>query len=280
MQKGQKFGTGGMGATLAATALLASASLAGAAVVTFQMGDGQTGSLSARDSWIINSPATNWSSDGANTNNGGDTKLRIRTLHATNGERHALLAWPNLIGAAADQIPAGATITSATLRLTTQSNSAGSTWLQTGIVKKDWTEGTAGGSVVYGGSYTNGGVTWNKAISTFDQTGEVAWEIPSGMGASDRTIPGIYGTGPASAGVAGTEDWDVTTFVQSCADGTPNYGMFVWVDPASGGLNSEWHSRESATTTARPMLVIDYVPEPASVGMLALGGLLALRRRR
>ncbi|MCG3180687.1 MAG: hypothetical protein BIFFINMI_03050 [Phycisphaerae bacterium] len=78
--------------------------------------------------------------------------------------------------------------------------------------------------------------------------------------------------------------WSVTDIVSLWAAGTPNYG-FV----ALNGNNWVYYTSDIATEAYRPVLFIDYTPavttpEPATLALLSLGGLLtvagAARRRR
>lgn len=81
---------------------------------------------------------------------------------------------------------------------------------------------------------------------------------------------------PAAAG-----DWlefDVTGIVENwLIDGDSNYGFKV-----EAGAYKQYGiaSSENETSTYHPELVIDYVPEPASMSLLALGGLTLLGKRK
>jgi hypothetical protein len=84
--------------------------------------------------------------------------------------------------------------------------------------------------------------------------------------------------------------WDVTDLVKEWLGGTDNCGVLIkdydesW-DPfasdAGDAYKYRFHSREySADPTLQPYLNITYVPEPATIGLLAAGGLLTILRRR
>jgi hypothetical protein len=83
---------------------------------------------------------------------------------------------------------------------------------------------------------------------------------------------------PASRlGTTAVEDWDVTAALNNWIGGQSNFGLFLWQTDFN---NSEFASRENtAQVGAAPQLIIE-TPEPASLGVLAIGSLLALRRRR
>ena len=76
--------------------------------------------------------------------------------------------------------------------------------------------------------------------------------------------------------------WDVTSLVKEWVDGTwPNYGFIVRLDDPNG---NEFWFRDSnhATADERPILRINYIPEPSSIVLLLLGvaGLFRHRWRR
>ncbi len=67
----------------------------------------------------------------------------------------------------------------------------------------------------------------------------------------------------------------VTDYVQAWADGTPNYGFGL--DLTNGNAYTS-----EAGATYQPVLFIDYtpaVPEPATLALVALGGVALLKRR-
>lgn len=81
-----------------------------------------------------------------------------------------------------------------------------------------------------------------------------------------------------SGGDGTSASLDVTAHVQAWANGTPNYGLYVY---STAGANSVYiYSSNSPNSAYHPSLEITYtpVPEPASFILLGLGGLMALRR--
>jgi hypothetical protein len=170
-------------------ALLATTASTHAAVVSFQVGAG--GYTTGRDTDIHQSdpdlvfgPAVSASIDASD---GG-------------GQTQALLAFDGIVGNAATQIPAGASVTSATLRL--QIDSAGS-GINMHRMVSDWNEAT---------------ITWNTAVNGISADGvEARAAVSLSLGANDANtnIP----TGPLTL--------DVTTDVQAWVNGTANFGWAI-----------------------------------------------------
>lgn len=96
--------------------------------------------------------------------------------------------------------------------------------------------------------------------------------------------PTLDGTAAASLTTVGTasgiwHEWDVTALVQSWVDGgADNHGMAIMRDPNE----SPWPYFRSRNNDGgnNPELVVNAVPEPASMAVLGLGAAALLRRRR
>jgi len=167
--------------------------------------------------------------------------------------RRALIAFPDLIGSGFNQVPEGIGVLSATLRLHTQNTSqwAGSPGTHSIYqVLTDWAE-----DQVTWSSFNDGGVAGTDYAAT----------------SLDSLAPSL------------TDSFcyfDVTESVQNWAHGQDNFG---WILINSIGDRANWDSDDCAVGVYRPLLIVQWVPEPASVVLLSLGGLallLVARRRR
>jgi hypothetical protein len=228
--------------TLILLTFLAGAASAQAAVVSFQVGAG--GYTTGRDTDIhqaepdfVFGPAVSASVDASD---GG-------------GQTQALLAFDGIVGNAATQIPAGAIVTSATLKL--QIDSAGS-GINMHRMVSDWNEAT---------------ITWNTAgngISANDVEARAAASLSIGANDANTNIP------------AGALTLDVTADVQAWVNGTPNFGWAILPFVPNGTNGVDFLTREDAVIETRPLLTVGFVvPEPTSLMVLAgLGGLLGMRR--
>ena len=132
-------------------------------------------------------------------------------------------------------LPAGATITDAKLRLNVTDSSTNT--YSVFVMKKAWVEGQA---------------TWNKY-----QTSNV-WELPGGLGATDRESPAIASLTPSATGV---QDFDLgAAFDQQVGDwmrgDEANNGIQLINIDAPDGF--DFYTQEAATASLRPQLIITY----------------------
>lgn len=158
------------------------------------------------------------------------------------------LRFDNIIGAAADKVPAGATILSAKLNIHTGANSGDET---TGIVELHrmlvpWSELSTWNSL--GGGISTDGV---EAVGTAEFT----------LQPDQEDISAIF---------------DVTSTVQAWANGSTNNGWALLAGSTNGW---RFGSSELGTMANRPSLEVTYVvPEPG-IGLFVLMTLLGVRRR-
>lgn len=116
-------------------------------------------------------------------------------------------------------------------------------------------------------SWTEGNVTWNNQPTFGDFLGNMDSKIDAIVSFQNNNLTQIV------------SDWHTNT--------TTNYGLrFKLPDETLGtGHSGTWGdtfaSRENvATNYIPPRLDIEYIPEPATLSLLALGGIALLRRRR
>ena len=197
--------------------------------VVFRDGSSPTGAYAgARDTTLSQSaPATA---------RGGETMLLMDGDDpAGSGQDQVTLA-----GWDVSSIPAGATITSASIQLTVTNTSTGSYEVYEAL--RPWTESEA---------------TWSQASAG------IPWSSPGAAGTGDRGTA-VLGTVSAAAlgllnvalnasGVALVQGW--------VNGGTPNRGFVIANSATTDG--ADVHSSESATVSARPALSIQYsLPGP------------------
>jgi hypothetical protein len=162
-------------------------------------------------------------SGAADTSFGSSDSLNVDTSDLYGGASQVLLRFDNIIGGGASQIPPGASISSATLRLRS---------LDTG----------------------NGGHLHAMLQPWFDTD---TWNSLIGGIVADDTEAAIATDDSISANSVSDVDLDVTGTVQNWADGaTENYGWVVLPNGTDG-----WHiaSAEYTTSDYRPELIVMFV---------------------
>jgi hypothetical protein len=167
---------------------------------------------------------------------GGSLNVDGQTPHA-----HVLMRFPTLVGDGAGQIPAGATIASASLQL--NCTDAGNL-LRAYQLTQSWVEGQA---------------TWNERA-----TG-VPWASLGADGSGSNTAAPLT----ADCTVTGSRLVDLTLFVQAWANGTANHGV-VFVESGTDGV--DFTSSESATS---PLLTVSYRSATQAVETKAVSGATA-----
>ena len=125
------------------------------------------------------------------------------------------------------------------------------------------------------GDWAEDQVTWNSRL-----TG-VPWATP-GVPVGDNYISATWDPGVAW-------EQDATDMVKAWAGGAPNYGVYAYRTGFSGTVDTIYASFWSRDAEANPGtypdamapdLVIEYVPEPMTLGLLAVGAVAVIRRRR
>ena len=160
------------------------------------------------------------------------------------GAVHSLLRFDNLIGGGPNQIPAGAQINSAQLRIYTDDQTTVAGVIRLARMNVTWSEAS----------------TWNSMVNGIDQTNGVE------AGTVDALIDGSQDNS--------LDTLNVTAAVQAWANGAPNYG-WVFLPSATDGWR--WATSENGTADNRPRLLVDYtvVVAPCSIQTQPTGGTFA-----
>jgi len=222
--------------------------------------------VSARDGTLFMDP------EGDIASGAGSAMFAGRNAAGSNSVRRAVV-WFDI----AAVVPAGATITGATLMLHNSAANDGVTPITLNRVVESWGEGTSTGGGPGGGNggpAAPGDATW--LFRSFPGT---PWAAPGGA---------FAGTASASSpvGAAGFYSWSsagLAADVQAALDSPlSNFGWIILGDETTGSTAKRFATREETLAERRPMLVIEYtaVPAPAGAGVLALAGMAAARRRR
>jgi hypothetical protein len=219
--------------------------------VTYQAGDGKLSASDYADAQINQAAAS------AGTVVGGGIATTISIKEDTTGtdDRIGLFGFFNLFGTGANQIPAGATLVSATLQLRCTD---GGKIQDIYIVDRAWTETT---------------VTWNNFFSNNPTPG------PAQFGTPLTTV------GPVVAGTTYTLDIK-TALQQWSANPASNYGLLLDSNGSGGGSANDpllYVSGEyTLDTTLRPKLTVTYSTTPApsaySTWINSYAGLSAVQR--
>jgi hypothetical protein len=215
-------------------------------VATFQQGvNGYNGTVNV---WL---QANNTSTDGTTMANPAflDGKL---PSDSTSPDDEMLLKFTNLFGSGPGQIPAGSTIQSAKLVLTTAglldstnafSNGA---WAASQVLV-NWPANTHYTDPIWGG---------NGPTTTTSQTASVA--VPGSTTSELTVLNNVTAVGMDQQAI-----FDVTAAVQGWANGSsPNYGLNIQASGTSDGWDVNFAG--STDVQARPQLVVFYTPPAAT----------------
>lgn len=214
--------------------------------------------------------ATLYQSATGNVANGGGDYLFVGTNSQSN-VRRSLISF-DIAGA----VPAGATITGATLTLNLSSANAAAVDIDLRRVLASWSEGTSdpAGAEGQGLASAAGDVTW--VHRTFNS---VSWSAQGGDFSATASAT-------ASVGDLGSYSWSgagVVADVQSwLAAPGGNFGWALVGGESGASTAKRFDSRNNNEGGVVPTLLIEYtpVPAPGAGALVALGGLASLRRRR
>ncbi len=120
----------------------------------------------------------------------------------------------------------------------------------------------------------------SAGVTVTDTTGDGATLTPEGGTMYSSQYNGLFPNGtpfadlinaPLTAGAFSTSD---------TSDAYPGGGGFVNIGDPVDSMSAAWHFTLSPLDVASGTSTFTVVPTPASIGLLGLGGLVALRRRR
>lgn len=248
-------------------------SAASAEVVTLQQG--LNGYAGCEDTFLSGKDATQRE---YNYGGGGGICTGGWLTAGDGDKRQALIRFNEMFGDGSNQIPAGAEIVSAELRLYAETALNNyNEYLRLYPMVGDWVEGNSSWAVETGASCGD----FRKYSTT--PSGDDYWGTDgtpqlgpkSGVDYLTSLYSDVFGPKTPNQWVV----WDITEFVQNWQDGTMvNNG--VYTHNPGNYLRANYYSSEyEGDTSLRPMLVVEYVPEPATMMLLCLG-VITLRRRR
>jgi hypothetical protein len=143
---------------------------------------------------------------------------------------------------------------------------------------KDWGEGTAGKNSTSGSGSSaaaTGDATWSS--NHFNQSswtnlgGDFSPTASATLTEPTASLPTTFTWGSTSQMVADVQSW--------LNSPSTNHGWFlVNSDETDAQTFISFWSRETSASGTAPQLVVSYVPEPASFGLVALIGLLIRRK--
>jgi hypothetical protein len=227
----------------------------GAHVITAVATDDDGARASSRAARItVSAPQTLTFQQGTNGYTGGlDTGLRGAAPSTSLGasstltvdgddsgsQAQILLRFDNLVGTAASQIPAGATVTSATL--TVQVMNQGSGFAVHRMIAP-WSESS----------------TWNSLVNGVSANGTEAVATPVTSAGANNSSANV---------TTGSLNLTITSAVQEWVNGTANQGL-VLLPYASGSDGVDIYTKEWATLTQRPRLSVTFTAAPRDAAPL------------
>jgi len=209
------------------------------------------------------------SDTGGLSNGGGQYFFAGRTAQGDGSIRRGLLAFD-----IAGDVPAGSIITDVSLALHMSKTITGPQDVALHRSLADWGEGAsdAPGQEGAGTAAAMGDATW---LHTFYDT-----DFWATAGGDYAAVPSAT-TSVADVGYYSWTSADMVADVQEWLD-TPdeNYGWFLVGNELTLATAKRFDTRENPTADFRPVLTVEYVPEPASLALLLLGAAAVVTRRR
>ncbi len=214
----------------------------------------------AKDNTLYQNPT------GARSNGAGAFMFAGRNSQSMNSIRHGLLAFD-----VAGSIPLGATIVSASLTMTTKSNSSGSTNIALHRVTAEWGEGASDAGIPGGGGASSaaGDATWIHTSFNSDMWGQPGGDFEA---ASSAAAP-VVGVGPVTWTSTAALVADVQMWLDAPA---ANFGWILVGDETAGGTATRYATRENSPAEERPRLTVDFVPRSEAIPTVSQWGLVIM----
>ena len=263
------------------SALLTLLLVAGAHATVLTLQNGLNGYAGTRDT------AFNKTASLDTFNYGGAPTMIIGSANDAGSSGGLLVGFDDLFGVGANQVSAGQTITSATLRLYCYSIYSTSTQPLTACpMHSGWVEGDANGTMVEGAACNM--ARHYRSDGDYATHPEDAWGTAGVTEHNGDNGPHLYVDYSYSDAAlvpwpttTGWIEWDVTTAVQDWQVGTlENNGWMVRLRYNQHSMHRCYSSEYADDASLRPQLVIEYVPEPMSMVLLTLGSAVMFVRKR
>ncbi|MDO8500186.1 MAG: DNRLRE domain-containing protein [bacterium] len=229
--------------------------------VTYQKGDGKSAVSETDDgtleSHYIEGTLSRFSEY---QGNGAENQLILKRAKETSGEetsidtKRAIIKFPNIIGSETNQIPTGAKINSATLKLVMNDLSA-LTAISTNAYRilESWTETESGYLKSPGWRNRTPAVNENDTTKLWTNLGADAPISSENVPVAEAVqIPNARGS---------VVSFDITKATQAWADGSPNNGIMLKLSEETPGGTLRlvsFYSSEWEEATLRPMLKVNY----------------------
>jgi hypothetical protein len=207
--------------------------------------------------------------DGSRSNGAFERTFSGRTNQATGSIRRAVLAFD-----IASAVPAGSTIQSVSLQLTHLSSN-GPEDAALHRLLADWGEGSSSSTGGSGAPSATGDATW---LHTFYSTS--FWTNAGGD--FNATASAVTGLDLAATSLPTWSSAQMTADVQGWLDAPASqFGWILIGNESTNQTSQSFGSREQALAADRPLLTVEFVPEPGTGVLLTTGlaALSAVRRR-